>query len=129
MLARQIVFALSLVACMAPGCGSEMSDREQILAERQQLRAEYGALFDEIAAILFELDPVGINFESNTDEYEPEVGTILPRLRSCSSVADARRVIHEEFVRWFEPETAGPESNYQEAAERIWAAWERHQSE
>ena len=106
-----------------------MSDREQILAERQQLRAEYGALFDEVAAILFELDPEGINFESNTDEYEPEVGTILPRLRSCSSVRDARRVIHEEFVRWFEPETAGPESSCQDAAERIWAAWKRHQAE
>ena len=102
-----------------------MSDRERILAERQKLRAEYGALFDEVAAILFELDPVGINFESNTDEYEPEAGTILSRLDSCSSADDARHVIHEEFARWFEAENAGPESNYQEAAERIWAAWRR----
>jgi hypothetical protein len=101
-----------------------MNDRDGIAA----LRAQYGALFDEVSQILFELDPVGINFETNTDEYEPEVGTILPRLRSCDSVDDARRVIHEEFVRWFDPDLAGPESNYDEAAERIWAAWQRRRA-
>ena len=44
-------------------------------------------------------DPVGINFESNTDEYEPEVGTILPQLRSCKSADDVRRMVDREFVR------------------------------
>jgi hypothetical protein len=28
------------------------------------LRAQYGALFDEVSQILFELDPVGINFRN-----------------------------------------------------------------
>ena len=55
--------------------------REQILEERRQLKAEYGALFDSITALLFRHDPIGINFEDNVDEYEPETGTILPRLR------------------------------------------------
>ena len=93
--------------------------------DRQRLRHEYGALFDEIAATLFALDPVGIALESNSDEYEPEAGTILPRLKSCRSLDDARRVIHEEFVRWFDVDVAGPESKYQEAAERVWAVWIR----
>jgi hypothetical protein len=106
-----------------------MSDQDQIRAERQALRLKYGRLFDEVSAILFELDPICVNFEDNSDEYEPEVGTILPRLRSCSSVADARRVIREEFVHWFDPGTAGPESKYQEAAEQIWAAWQRSEIE
>jgi len=105
-----------------------MNDRDRIRAETKRLRAEYGALFDEVAAILFDLDPIGINFETNTDEYEPEVRTILPRLRSCISVPDVRRAIHEEFVRWFDADSAGPESNYQEAAELVWAVW-KHQRE
>jgi len=33
-------------------------------------------------------DPIGINFEVNTDEYESEAGTILPKLRSCRSADD-----------------------------------------
>ncbi|MDH3592492.1 MAG: hypothetical protein OER88_11465, partial [Planctomycetota bacterium] len=74
--------AVSLILAGAVGCGTELSEREQIEAERRQLRAEFGSLFDEVSGILFELDPIGINFKTNTDEYEPEVGTILPRLQT-----------------------------------------------
>ena len=102
-----------------------MDEQDRIKAERARLRKEFGELFDEASSILFELDPVGINFETNTDEYEPEVGTILPRLRSCFSEVEALRIIHEEFVRWFDEVTAGLESNYEEAAKRLWAAWNR----
>ncbi len=91
--------------------------------ERKRLRVKYGDLFDKISAMLFECDPMDINFETNTDEYEPEVGTIIPRLPNCKSVADVRRVVHEEFVRWFSAVDTGPEDRYQEIAERIWALW------
>ena len=99
--------------------------REEILQERRRLRAEYGQLFDSVAALLFRHDPIGIAFENeNTDEYEPETGTILPRLRGCESVSDARRVIHEEFVRWFDVGNAGPEERYSEIASEIWQMWQ-----
>ena len=104
-----------------------MNDRERIQLRRKQLRQEYGSLFDRVSAILFDLDPIGINFETNTDEYEPEVGTILPRLKSCHSVKDVRRIVHREFIRWFDRKIAGPETHYQQAAESIWAAWQLHQ--
>ena len=51
--------------------------------ERRKLRAENKALFDEINEILFRHDPMGISFGDNTDEYDLEVGTILPRLREA----------------------------------------------
>ena len=87
-----------------------------------------GALFDDVAALLFRHDPVGISFDDNTDEYKPEVGTILPRLRTCNSVDDVRRVVYQEFVRWFELSNAGPESAYTEIASEIWAVWQRNRS-
>ncbi len=99
--------------------------REEIIAERQRLKAEYRGLFDELAALLFRHDPVGINFEDNTDEYEPEVGTILPRLRSCHSPDDVRRVVHQEFVRWFDADIAGPEERYAKIATEIWDHWQK----
>lgn len=55
--------------------------------------------------------------------YEPEVGTILPRLRSCYSPDDVRRVVHQEFVRWFDASTAGPEERYAKMAAEIWSFW------
>jgi hypothetical protein len=99
--------------------------REEILRERRQLRAQYGLLFDSVAALLFRHDPIGIAFDNeNIDEYEPEAGTILPRLRSCESPADALRAIHEEFVRWFDADTAGPEERYAEIASETWQLWQ-----
>lgn len=99
--------------------------REEIVEERRLLKAEYRELFDEVSALLFRHDPIGINFETNDDEYEAEVGTILPRLRSCRSADEVCRVVHEEFVRWFDAETAGPHDRYAKIASEIWAHWQK----
>jgi hypothetical protein len=39
------------------------------------------------------------SFDDHTDEYDPEVETILPRLNACHSRLDVLRVVQEEFVR------------------------------
>jgi len=44
--------------------------RNGILEERRRLKAQYGALFDSMAALLYRHDPIGINFDfyDNKDE-------------------------------------------------------------
>jgi hypothetical protein len=96
-------------------------ERDRILAARQALRREYGDLYERVSRILFLADPIGINFEHNTDEYEPEVDTILPRLRSCASAGDVQRVVHEEFCRWFDADLAGDRQGYERVGREIWA--------
>ena len=98
--------------------------REQLLAERRQLKAEYGGLFDAIAGLLFRHDPVGINFEVNEGEYQYEASKILPRLRDCQSAADVCRVVYEELVGSFDAVTAGPPERYTEIASEIWQLWQ-----
>lgn len=98
--------------------------REEILEERRQLRAEYGELYDSTAELLFRHDPIGVNFENNVDEYAPEVGSVLPRLRACHSENDVLQVVHEEFVRWFDRATAGPKEHYAAIASEIWQLWQ-----
>jgi hypothetical protein len=98
--------------------------REEILEERRQLKKEYGDLFDATVALFFRHDPASINFEVNADEYEPEAGTILPRLRTCSSADDVLQIVHQEFVRWFGPVTAGPPERYTQIASEIWQLWQ-----
>lgn len=92
---------------------------------RQRLRIEYGDLHDKIQALLFRHDPIGINFETNTDEYDPEVRTILPRLKSCHSVGAVRRMVHEEFVDWFGAEIAGEQEHYTQIGREIWELWQQ----
>ena len=98
---------------------------EEIRDRRRRLKEEYGELFQAVSAALFRHDPMSINFKTNTDEYEPEVGTILPRLQACQSADDVRKVVYEEFVRWFSVEDAGREEPYGQIAEEIWDMWRK----
>jgi hypothetical protein len=106
---------------------SVMNEADVIRENRNRLKERYGSQYDEILSILFRHDPIGINFETNVDEYEPEVDTILPRLKEARSPDELRRIIHEEFLHWFNGEdTAGPETNYDKIAREVWAAYQRH---
>ncbi len=92
--------------------------------DRSQLKAAYKGLYEEVEEILFRHDPEEINFGFNTDEYDPEVGTILPRLREARSEADVHEIIFEEFARWCSVEDKDGEV-YRAMSSEIWAAWVR----
>jgi hypothetical protein len=96
-----------------------MRGAEEIPKESADLRARYKDAYSKLAALLFEEDPVGINFGDNADEYEPEVGSILPRLASCRGSDDIQTVVHEEFCAWFGHDTAGARDKYERVASRI----------
>ena len=93
---------------------------------RTEVRLQYGILFDEVAAALFTADPIGLNFGYNTDEYHPEVGTILPQLRDCRSAQDVQQLLYREFVAWFDKDLADPQAKYLGLAREIWGLWQRH---
>jgi hypothetical protein len=103
-----------------------MDDAERLHTERQKLRAEYRDLYTNVLEILFRVDPIGLNFEDNTDEYEPEVGSILPRLRGAKSLPDVQQILKEELEYWFGASISDrfPERTHR-AAEEIWRAWQR----
>ena len=71
--------------------------RDEILESRRRLKAEYGTLFDSVSALLYRHDPVGINFEENTDEYEIEAETILQRLSRCHTLEDVHNGSREHY--------------------------------
>jgi Zn-finger nucleic acid-binding protein len=94
-----------------------------------ELRQEFGDLYDRIVQILWEADPIGLDFDDPghpSDEYAPEARTILPRLSECQGPDDVQRVAHEEFVRWFDPDSAGPLARYRQIAEELWSEYRRH---
>jgi len=104
-----------------------LSRREQIRERRSRTRATYGELFDLTAALFFRHDPIGISFENpNIDEYALEAETILPRLGNCKSSEEVLQVVHQEFVRSFYADTAGPPERYAEVATELWQLWQEH---
>jgi hypothetical protein len=90
----------------------------------QSLKATYGSLYTHVSRLLREADPMGlIAMGAPTDEYDPEVSTILPRLHEAKAAVDVQRIVHEEFVRWFDADLVGPLTDYAEVAEKIWETW------
>jgi len=68
---------------------------------------------------------LSINFEDNTDEYEPEARTILPRLRTCANSDEVVAVVFEEFQKWFGPQIAGGKERYSSLSKEIWLLWNK----
>jgi hypothetical protein len=96
------------------------------VSAKKDLKKAFLTLEREVTDVLNRADPIGLIAAScPDDEYSPEVGTILPRLKEADSVLDLQRIIHEEFTRWFGPDNAGPLANFAEAAQFIWATMQR----
>lgn len=92
------------------------------MLSKRKLRLRYQSLHRGLSELLYRHDPVVLAAAgAPTDEYESEVSTIIPKLKDATGPDDVRRVVHQEFLRWFEDEqTAGPESAYNAIACEIW---------
>ena len=44
---------------------------------REAVKLQYPELFSEMQKCLFEHDPIAINFETNTDEYNPDRKSVV----------------------------------------------------
>jgi hypothetical protein len=83
----------------------------------------YEILVAAVERAINQADPVGLlRIGAPSDEYTPEVGTVLPRLTSAKRRENVAAVLHEEFVRWFGADIAGPRERYDTPARLIWDA-------
>lgn len=75
-----------------------------------------------LEALLYRHDPIGLgDIGAPKDEYSPEARTIAGRLHETQSAADVQRIMHEEFVHWFDDSIAGPVERYEAPAREAWA--------
>lgn len=101
----------------------------RVRAEKAARRAAvepYREVADAVSAVLFRRDPIGINFEDNTDEYDAEAESIVLRLAAApatDSVETVEVIVHQEFIRWFDEKMAGPRDRYRDIAREIWDVW------
>ena len=70
---------------------------------RGDLRVRLRSAYSHLDVVLWDTDLMGLACIAGVprDEYDNEVGTILPRLAACRTVDEVRAVVHEEFSRWF----------------------------
>ena len=90
--------------------------------KHNRLKSQYAGLYEAVSKILLSYDLMVLDCGDNSDEYEPEVGTILPRLRTAQGPKDVARIVSEEFTKWFDCD-APSHDVFQQAALDIWHAW------
>ena len=102
----------------------ESERRAQAIKEARPSRAELRRRFAKSIVAAIEVlpfeghDPMGINFETNTDGYRAEAESIVIRLSDATNEADAKAIVYDEFTNWFGIDGAGPRSRYDEYATR-----------
>lgn len=88
--------------------------------------SRHDILFHRIRSIINTLDPLGIVTDrSAEDEYDAQVGSILPRLQEAHAPEDVRDIVKSEFARWFEAHLISDWEPPYNAVESIWHEWQR----
>ena len=91
--------------------------------DQNEAMPQYQALVAAVKAAVDTADPIGLlRFGAPSDEYDPEVVTIVPRVVKAEDISHVRRIVHEEFGRCFGVDTAGPIERYETPAREIWRA-------
>lgn len=92
-------------------------------ADRARRLVGYESVVASFERLLFERDPMGLNFETNTDEYRPEAETIALRFLEDEPTGDPALVAYEEFASWFGEGTCGPRATYERIGPELWSIW------
>src|SRR3569832_1178584 len=79
---------------------STIDDIKQRADSVEELRKKYrnDARYQRVVQAFFEIDPIGINFETNTDEYDLEATLLMPVLDRMTSVEMLSSVIRAIFL-------------------------------
>jgi hypothetical protein len=101
--------------------------------QRQNLKQEYGWLYEASIQLLAEYDPMHlIAMGAPRDEYEPEVDVILLRLPEASSPSTLGQIIYEAFVHCFgstfsllpyQSSSERTKTRFAAMGEKAWASW------
>jgi hypothetical protein len=96
-------------------------DYEKETVEQYRVRRikERGPIFNSICEILFQCDPVGLNFDENIDEYEGEAILIEKELNKIKNINDLSEIINSIFTQQF-TEKIGSENKYKQVVNEIW---------
>jgi hypothetical protein len=102
----------------------ETEDRQQ----HRMLQKEYGNFYRAVSDIVFRHNPMELDGNHNTGDYDPEVDVLLSRIREAENLSALQELLFEVFLADFGEENCGSRERYDVAASEIWKAYERHRA-
>lgn len=107
--------------------------------QRQNLKQEYGWLYEALIQLLAEYDPMNlIVMGAPSDEYDLEVDVILQRLPEASSPSSLGQIIYEAFVHCFgssfsllpyQSTSERTKTHFAVMGEKAWTRWRQWEGE
>ena len=84
-----------------------------------------------ISTILYECDPMHLNFGTNTDEYDSEAESIVALFKNKKAVDDVGQMIVDVLMRWFCRDFSEYKTDRKwiHMAQRISMAWGEYKTE
>jgi hypothetical protein len=102
----------------------ETEDRQQ----HRMLQKEYGNFYRAVSDIVFRHNPMELDGNHNTGDYDPEVDMFLSRIREAENLNALQELLFEVFLTDFGEENCGSRERYDVPASEIWKAYERHRA-
>jgi len=102
----------------------ETEDRQQ----HRMLQKEYGNFYRAVSDIVFRHNPMELDGNHNTGDYDPEIDMFLSRIREAENLSALQELLFEVFLTDFGEENCGSRERYDVAASEIWKAYERHRA-
>ena len=89
--------------------------------EKKALRQKFDELRSIVDLAVRREDPMGLlATNAPLNEYDPEVGTILPKLKTALSEEHLAEIIGREFSKWFGEDFSRKDSSIKNMAHEIW---------
>ena len=89
--------------------------------QAKRLKRDYVALVEAVSTVIDRADPIGLLAGgAPLDGSTPEIGTILPLLKTAEGPEEVQKIVHEEFMRWFGSDIAGPQDAYHQTGLDVW---------
>ena len=115
-----------LLICLEPDPSAVKPDNNSLKSRLTTLsnkeRTRLAGVIEQVSAILFGLDPIGINCETNLDEYDPEACAIISTLKNKVSVDDVAAVVIDTFKHYFDRDISAnmTDLEWTNAVQGIW---------
>jgi hypothetical protein len=102
----------------------ETEDHQQ----HRMLQKEYGNFYRVVSDIVFRHNPMELDGNHNTGDYDPEVDLLLSRIPEAENLRALQELLFEVFLTDFGEENCGGKERYDIAASEIWKAYECHRA-
>jgi len=90
------------------------------------LQKEYGNFYRTVSDILFRYNPMELDGNHNTGDYDTEIDVLLSRIGEAEHLTALQELLWEIFQTDFGAEICGSRERYDGAASEIWKAYQRH---